>query len=504
MLYNYVNFIAACDNKGGIGKNGILPWNIPNETKYFQSKTKGHVVVMGRTTYFSIPEKYRPLSNRLNLVLTNDEKLLKNEHGNSNLKFFNNSLYSNNNSKLKSITDYQVKIELLTLSLLVRNNSKYYSKEIFIIGGEKIYNMYFNLLNKFTIHDLQLNNIYLTYINKDYKCDTFFPKLEENYKLFSYSDSKYDDNEKVSYRFLTYQKNIFYESNYEKKYLDIAKKIVNEGNYRIDRTNTGIFSIFGTQMRFNIEEFIPILTTKRVPFKTCVHELLWFLNGDTDNKNLQKNNVHIWDGNSSREFLNKYGLEHLEEGDCGACYGFQWRHFGAEYIDCNTDYTGIGFDQVNYVLNLLKTDPYSRRIFLSAWNSADLDKTCLPPCHVSIQFFVEEINGINYLSGHMYQRSADWFLGEPFNILSYTILIYLFATMCNMIPKELIISTGDTHIYSNHINQIKEQMKRSYLTKPKLWINPDVKNKNIEDITIDDFDLVGYFSHSTIKGKMAV
>jgi dihydrofolate reductase / thymidylate synthase len=504
MLYNYVNFIAACDNKGGIGKDGILPWNIPNEMKYFQSKTKGNVVVMGRTTYFSIPEKYRPLSNRLNLVLTNDEELLKNEHKYSNLKFFNNSLYSNNNSQLKSITDYQVKIELLTLSLLVRNNSTYYAKEIFIIGGEKIYNMYFNLLNKFTIHDLQLNNIYLTYVNKDYKCDTFFPKLEENYKLISYSDSYYDENEKVSYRFLKYQKNIFYENNYEKKYLDIAKKIVNEGNYRIDRTNTGIFSIFGTQMRFNIEEFIPILTTKRVPFKTCVHELLWFLNGDTDNKNLQKNNVHIWDGNSSREFLDKYGLEHLDEGDCGACYGFQWRHFGAEYIDCNTDYTGIGFDQVNYVLNLLKTDPYSRRIFLSAWNSADLDKTCLPPCHVSIQFFVEEINGMNYLSGHMYQRSADWFLGEPFNILSYTILIYLFATICNMIPKELVISTGDTHIYSNHVNQIKEQMKRSYLTKPKLWINPDVKNKNIEDITIDDFDLVGYFSYPTIKGKMAV
>ena len=504
MLYNYVNFIAACDNKGGIGKDGILPWSIPNEMKYFQSKTKGHVVVMGRTTYFSIPEKYRPLSNRLNLVLTNDEELLKNDHEYSNLKFFNNSMYSNKATQLTNIKEFHVKIELLILSLLVRNDPIYYSKEIFIIGGEKIYNMYFNLLNKFRIHDLQLNNIYLTYVNKDYKCDTFFPKLEEDYKLVSYSDSYYDENEKVSYRFLKYQKNIFYENNYEKKYLDIAKKIVNEGNYRIDRTNTGIFSIFGTQMRFNIEEFIPILTTKRVPFKTCVHELLWFLNGDTDNKNLQKNKVHIWDGNSSREFLDKYGLEHLEEGDCGACYGFQWRHFGAEYIDCKTDYTGIGFDQVNYVLNLLKTDPYSRRIFLSAWNSADLDKTCLPPCHVSIQFFVEEINGMNYLSGHMYQRSADWFLGEPFNILSYTVLIYLFATMCNMIPKELVISTGDTHIYSNHIEQMKIQMDRSYLTKPKLWINPDVKNKNIEDITIDDFDLVGYFSHPTIKGKMAV
>ena len=503
MIYNYVNFISACDNKGGIGKNGILPWNIPNEMKYFQSITIGNIVVMGRTTYFSIPEKFRPLSNRLNLVLTNDEELLKNNHNHPNLKFFNNGINSNNN-KNYNITDYHIKIELLTLSILVKNNPLYYAKEIFIIGGEKIYNMYFNLLNKYSFNDLQLNNIYLTYVNKDYKCDTFFPKIDESFTLIHYSDKQYDEKEKVNYRFLKYKKDIFYKNNYEKKYLDIANKILDKGNYRLDRTDTGIFSIFGTQMRFNITDYIPILTTKRVPFKTCVHELLWFLNGDTDNKNLQKNKVHIWDGNSSREFLDKYGLEHLEEGDCGACYGFQWRHFGAKYIDCNTDYTDIGFDQVKYVLNLLKTDPFSRRIFLSAWNSADLDKTCLPPCHVSIQFFVEEINGMKYLSGHMYQRSADWFLGEPFNILSYTVLIYLFATMCDMIPHELVISTGDTHIYSNHKEQMIEQIHRSYLTKPKLWINPDVKNKNIDEITIDDFDLVGYFSHPTIKGKMAV
>ena len=503
MIYNYINFITACDNKGGIGKNGSLPWNIPNEMKYFQSVTMGNIVVMGRTTYFSIPEKFRPLSNRLNLVLTNDEELLKNNHNHPNLKFFNNGINSNNN-KNYNITDYHVKIELLTLSILVKNNALYYAKEIFIIGGEKIYNMYFNLLNKYSFNDLQLNNIYLTYVNKDYKCDTFFPKIDESFKLIHYSDKHYDEKEKVNYRFLKYKKDIFYKNNYEKKYLDIANKILDKGNYRLDRTDTGIFSIFGTQMRFNITDYIPILTTKRVPFKTCVHELLWFLNGDTDNKNLQKNKVHIWDGNSSREFLDKYGLEHLEEGDCGACYGFQWRHFGAKYIDCNTDYTGIGFDQVKYVLNLLKTDPFSRRIFLSAGNSADLDKTCLPPCHVSIQFFVEEINGMKYLSGHMYQRSADWFLGEPFNILSYTVLIYLFATMCDMMPHELVISTGDTHIYSNHKEQMIEQIQRSYLTKPKLWINPDVKNKNIDEITIDDFDLVGYFSHPTIKGKMAV
>ena len=508
-LYNYVNFITACDNKGGIGKDKVLPWRIPEELRYFQSITNGHVVVMGRTTYFSIPEKFRPLSNRLNLVLTNDPELLKNDHKHDNLKFFNKDYYINNNYNKNNIPNYQNNLELFTLSILVRNNPTYSNREIFIIGGEKIYNMYFNLLNNLTLdetilYDLQIYKIYLTHIDKNYKCDTFFPKISEDFKLTSYSEKKYDEKENVNYRFLKYEKELQNIKSSEEEYLNIAKNIIKNGNYRVDRTNTGIYSIFGTQMRFDIKNAIPILTTKRVPFKTCVHELLWFLNGDTNNKNLQKNKVHIWDGNSSREFLDNYGLEHLEEGDCGACYGFQWRHFGAKYIDCNTNYEGQGFDQVKYVLNLLKTDPFSRRIFLSAWNSADLGKTCLPPCHVSIQFFVEENNGNKYLSGHMYQRSADWFLGEPFNILSYTVLIHLFAEMCDMIPKELIISTGDTHIYSNHVEQIKEQLERTYLTKPRLWINPDVKNKELHEITIDDFDLIGYFSHPTIKGKMAV
>ena len=506
MIYNYVNFITACDNKGGIGKDGNLPWSIPEEMRYFQSITLNNVVVMGKTTYFSIPNNYRPLRNRLNLVLTNDEELLKNDHGEKDLIFFNNDIYRSNkkdNTIFSQIDDYEEKIQLLTLSLLVKDNPVYKNKEIFIIGGEKIYNMYYNLFKKVQYFDLQLNSIYLTYIYKDYKCDTFFPKLDESFRLENYSDKKYNEKEKVYYRFLKYEKS-FEKENYEKKYLDIAKQILEEGNYRLDRTETGIYSKFGTQMRFNISDRIPILTTKRVPFKTCVHELLWFLNGDTNNKNLQDKKVHIWDGNSSKDFLNKIGLDHLEENDCGACYGFQWRHFGAEYKDCNTDYTGQGFDQVKYVLNLLKTDPFSRRIFLSAWNSADLNKTCLPPCHVSIQFYVEEKNNQKYLSGHMYQRSADWFLGEPFNILSYTVLIYLFAHMCDMKPNELIISTGDTHIYSNHLDQMKEQINRSYLTKPKLWVNPDVKNKELNEITIDDFDLIGYFSHPTIKGKMAV
>ena len=503
MLYNLVNFIVAVDKNFGIGKDNKIPWYISEELKYFKKLTLNNVVIMGSKTFFSIPVKFRPLVNRLNIVLTNNKELLKNDHKFSNLKFIN---FKSPKTTI-SITDFDYLHKLTYIFSIIRHYEDYKNKEIYIIGGEKIYSLFFKLFEKTKYNELQLNRIYLTHLEKDYKCNTFFYKLPETFKLINYSDKYYNKDENVYFRYCIYEKNInpniFNES--ENKYLDIAYNILNNGNYKKDRTGTGTYSIFGTHTRYDISSCIPMLTTKRVPFKTCIHELLWFLQGKTDNKELQKNKVHIWDGNSSREFLDKTGLTNLEENDCGACYGFQWRHFGAQYKDCNTNYEGKGFDQVKYVLDLLKNDPFSRRIFLSAWNSADLDKTCLPPCHVSIQFFVEEHHdGIKYLSGHMYQRSADWFLGEPFNILSYTALIYLFATICDMIPNELIISTGDTHIYSNHVDQMREQVLREPYTKPILWVNPDVKNKNIEDITIDDFDLIGYFCHPTIKGKMAV
>jgi len=505
MLYNLVNFIVAVDKNLGIGKNNTIPWYIKDEIKYFKEVTNNNIVLMGKNTYESIPFIHRPLKNRLNMVLTNNKDLLKNNHDYDNLIFFNfKQKQKNIINNDKQPNESKDLIKLIIVSSIIKNNKKYRNKELFIIGGEKIYNLFYNILNRISFFDLQLNRIYLTHINKNYKCDTFFPKITKEFRLIDYSKINHSDEENVDYRYLIYEKLLITISDSEKEYINVANNILKNSNYRIDRTNTGIHSIFGSQIRYDISHTIPILTTKKVPFKTCIYELLWFINGYTNNKKLQENNVHIWDGNSSREYLDKIGLNKLDEGDCGACYGFQWRHFGAKYKDCETDYKGNGEDQISYVLNLLKTDPFSRRIFMSAWNPKDLNNTCLPPCHVSIQFYVEEINGTKFLSGHMYQRSADWFLGEPFNILSYSILIYLFGVICDMKPKELIISTGDTHIYSNHIEQMREQIKRSIITKPKLWINPDVKNKKLEDISIEDFDLIGYFHHPSIKGKMAV
>lgn len=288
--------------------------------------------------------------------------------------------------------------------------------------------------------------------------------------------------------------------NNERVYLDVLQKTFFNGESRPDRTGTGTLSIFGEQTKYDISEYAPVLTTKFVPWKSCIKELLWFLRGETDAKILRDQGVKIWDANSSREFLDKRGLQHLPEGDIGSGYGFNWRHFGAQYNTCNDDYTGEGFDQIEYICNTLKTDPYSRRIFLSAWNPAVMETTALPPCHLSAQFYV---SADKQLSCHMYQRSNDQFLGQPWNMLSYTALTYLFAKKCEMSPKELIISCGDSHIYKDHLKQVEELLCRTPYKPPKLVVSDDVIVKEWKDITIDDFDLQDYVYHPAIKANMS-
>lgn len=290
--------------------------------------------------------------------------------------------------------------------------------------------------------------------------------------------------------------------NNENTYLNLLKHILDNGKTRTDRTGVGTIGVFGYQLDFDISDSIPLLTTKFVAWKAVIKELLWFLKGQTDNTILQSQGVHIWDGNSSTDFLIKRGLSHLNEGDIGAGYGFQWRHFGAEYKDCKADYTKQGFDQIDYIINELQNNSYSRRIFMSAWNAADISKMALAPCHVSAQFYVEEEEGVKYLSCHMYQRSVDVFLGLPFNIFSYSVLTYILANICGMRPRRLIISTGDTHIYSNHVEQVKLQLSRDTFKSPTLTIKRQLKG--VDDIQLEDFDVVNYIHHPVIKASMAV
>jgi thymidylate synthase len=251
-------------------------------------------------------------------------------------------------------------------------------------------------------------------------------------------------------------------------------------------------------MRFDLRHSFPLLTTKRVFWRGVAEELLWFIKGCTDGNVLKEKNVHIWDMNGTREFLDNRGLSHREVGDLGPIYGFQWRHFGAKYVDKNTDYTGQGVDQLAQVIETIKTNPADRRIIMSAWNPTDLPDMALPPCHSFCQFYVND----GELSCQMYQRSCDMGLGVPFNIASYALLTYMIAHVCDLTPGDFIHTLGDTHIYQNHIEPLKQQITRVPKPFPKLSFVRKVEN--IDDFTFEDFHLEGYECHPKIKMDMAV
>lgn len=284
----------------------------------------------------------------------------------------------------------------------------------------------------------------------------------------------------------------------EQQYLNLIKHIITKGKTRSDRTGVGTISVFGAQMRFDLRETFPLLTTKRVFWRGLAEELLWFIRGSTNAKELQAKKIHIWDGNSTREFLDGAGFKDREEGDLGPVYGFQWRHFGAKYTNCHDDYKGKGFDQLLDVIDKIKNKPDDRRIIMSAWNPVDLPNMALPPCHCLVQFYVAD----GELSCQMYQRSADMGLGVPFNIGSYALLTYMIAHVAGLKPGDFVHTLGDAHVYLNHVDPLKEQLERVPRKFPTLTFNRKVEN--IEDFTIDDFVLDGYDPYPAIKMEMAV
>lgn len=308
---------------------------------------------------------------------------------------------------------------------------------------------------------------------------------------------------------------------FEQAYLDLCQKIINEGEFRPDRTGTGTKALFAPpQLRFDLSnDTFPLLTTKKVFSKAIVHELLWFVAGKTDGKLLSDVGVKIWEGNGSREYLDSIGLNKNREGDLGPVYGFQWRHFGAEYKDCDTDYTGQGFDQLQEVITKLKTNPYDRRIIMSAWNPPDFNKMALPPCHVFCQFFVSfpenqpDSNTAKQLkvarpklSCQMYQRSCDMGLGVPFNIASYALLTRMIAHIVDMDCGEFIHVMGDCHIYLDHLDALKEQLTRTPREFPQLTINKARLSeiKTIDDFQFSDFEIQNYNPYPPIRMNMSV
>lgn len=459
----------------GIGMEGKLPWHIPEDMAYFKKittttcdPTKQNAVIMGRKTWDSLN---RPLVNRLNIVISRQTP--------SELKLPENILCA---------PDFPTALELVGKVPNIEN--------IFVIGGEQIY--------KQALFHPKCEKIYLTRIVSKHEIpvDTFFPPIDKNlFELEETYTSPYTSPPHATFPYTLYfpvykRKDVISD---EQQYLDLIHNIMTTGNKRMDRTGTGTLSIFGRTMKFNLRNNIfPLLTTKKVFFKGVAEELFWFIQGCTNAKVLHDKGVKIWDANGSREYLDSIGLKHREENDLGPIYGFNWRHFGAKYVDMYTDYKGQGIDQLANIIHTIKTNPTDRRMIMTAWNPVDLPLVALPPCHFCCQFYV---NG-KELSCQMNQRSVDCFLGLPFNIASYALLTRLIAQVCDLTAGDLIINMGDTHIYLNHVEQIKEQLTRTPRPFPILKINPNVKD--IDSFQIEDLELIGYDPYPAITAKMAV
>jgi thymidylate synthase len=282
----------------------------------------------------------------------------------------------------------------------------------------------------------------------------------------------------------------------EAQYLNALKEVYETGEIRQTR-NSITKSCFGIRMKFDLQQAFPILTTKRMAHKTVLRELLWFISGDTSNKTLQDKGIHIWTKNASREFLDSRGLDY-QEGDLGPVYGFQWRHIGAKYYTANSNYTNKGIDQLEQLIHLIKTDPTSRRLILTAWNPIDIDKMALPPCHMTCQFYVRG----KYLDCQLYQRSGDMFLGIPFNITSYSMLIHILSHCCDLKPGKLIHVIGDAHIYNEHASAVDEQLNREpCICEAKFTIQPDAP-KDIDSIREIHCKLENYNCQGSIRGDM--
>ena len=540
-----LNIVSAYTfGKQYIGNNGSIPWNIPEDMDHFKELTTSKlneqlysIVIMGRKTWESIPEKNRPLNERFNIVLSNDMQYIARENAkyenimiNSKMgvyfttwkNYFNNS----NNSEY-------IKLENLLLSKIacVRNENSYKAFTYYIIGGEQIYNKAIEMCNELDLsYSINATEIYLTKEQEQgtkYIGDTFFPKIDDSviitnvspfYKSKSKSKSKSTDE--LSFRFITYEKlskkseelKQFYTQ--ENDYLSLMRNILETGSSNDDRTGVGTLSIFGAMLKYDLSDTFPLCTTKKMFFRAIFEELMFYLSGKTDNKILQAKGIHVWDGNTSREFLNKRGLQHYEEGDMGQTYGFNYRHFGGEYKGCSDDYylgkeNSIGMDQVANVINLIKTEPTSRRIIIDLWDCSTVHKAALPSCLCKYQFNVNVIKKTLNLA--IYLRSSDYFLANNWNSCCGALFVHLLCNLegIDLTPGELTVFIADAHLYKTHIEQVKMNIERKPYPFPKLIvkINGNLqgeKKKDIMDFKFEDIELLGYKAHPNIKADMAI
>ena len=450
-----IYIIVAVDLKYGYSKNGTIPWNIPEDMKFFYDiiTHKRTALIMGTNTYNTMP---KTIKNCTMVVV------------------------SSKNSKCSSL--------LMALDNIYNMDDKF--EHIFILGGRRLYTE--------SLRRNIIDYIYLTYIKHDYKCDKFFPKqlIDNKFTIRGHNICKYYDG----IQHVNIDQLLLY-NNYPKitsecSYLGLLNLILNKKK-RVTR-NGLTKSVFGKILNFDLEKGFPLLTTKKMFFRGIVEELLMFLRGDTNTNILSNNGINIWKKNTSRKFLDSVNLQHYKEGDMGNMYGFQWRHFGVDYKNMNINYKGLGFDQLMYVINLIKKDPNSRRIIMTTFDAGQSNKGCLYPCHGLItQFYIRDKT---YIDCCVYMRSQDIFLGTPFNIASYALLMHIIGNICNYKPGKLTIYMGDVHLYYEHINAANIQLKRKVLYFPTLTILKNITK--IKDIKYTDFKLNNYNCYSKISVKM--
>ena len=460
-------------SSNGFGYKNSIPWRVDEDMKEFKkittqntSDSKYNILIMGKNTWNSIGKS---LSHRISLVISSSP--IKKES--------NVFVFPSLNECWKSIFIWKKEKS----NLLVKQDSK-----VFVIGGTRLLDEAF--LSQY------LESIYESVVQpkEEYKFDVFFhTKVPVNFKIVSETLLVKSD-----YSLTTRQYNRMIETD-ERRYLKLLEDVIENGNKRDDRTQIGTISLFSPpQLEFDLQKGFPLLTTKRVYFKGIVEELLWMLRGQTDNKILQQKGVHIWDGNSSRSFLDSHGLAHFPEGETGKIYSYQWRHTGGQFV-AGGIHTG-GYDQIGELIKEIQKNPTSRRMLVCAWNPNDLKEMSLPPCHFAFQCYVSD----GQLDLKLSMRSNDLFLGAPFNIASYALLTHMIAHVCHLKPRRLIYSIGDAHIYQNHIEQVKEQVLRPCRSFPSFFIRSEKKIEKLEEFSPEMFHLENYDPHPVIKGEMAV
>lgn len=440
--------IVAMDEKGGICKNNKLPWNSKEELRLFREKTMGRKIVVGSRTANTIPI----LNGRKVICITN------------RIKEFKNYEYT---------------------PIYCTEDISSVPEDAIVAGGAQIYRLALTSSDRIKI-------IHLSIIKGEYVCDTFF-NLEWIRDFVIVDKKEYKD-------FTHYTLHRYKSGEYQ--YLDLLKNIITNGVKREGRNGSTI-SIFKNDMVFDLREGFPLLTTKKMFLRGIVEEFLFFLRGETDTTYLSEKKVRIWEGNTTKEFISNRGLDYAE-GVMGPMYGYQWRFYNAPYTT-NENGRPIksdgGIDQLKNVINTINNDPYSRRILMTSYNPSQAEQGVLYPCHsITIQFYVEGDN----LDMYCYNRSQDVFLGVPFNIASSSLLLMTIAKITNKIPRFFHMTMGDTHIYSNHIKQVEQQILRIPYKFPTLKL-PEIKTmSDFHKLNVNDFCLEKYNSHSSIKAKMVV